>query len=51
MSEWYEIKNQEDIELSEDGESIEVLFNSNKFGNQYVDIPIEFIIKVLPKDR
>ena len=46
MSEWYEIKNQEDIELSEDGESIEVLF-----GNQYVDIPIEFIIKVLPKDR
>lgn len=47
MSEWYEIKNQDDIEISEDGKMLEVLFNTNQFGNQYIEIPIKFIAKIL----
>ncbi len=47
MSEWYEIKDQDDVELSEDGKSIEILFNTNKFGNQYVDIPLNFIMRTI----
>ena len=37
MSEWFEIKNQEDVEISEDGKTLEILFNTNRFGNQYVE--------------
>lgn len=44
MSEWYQIKEQEDVELSEDGECIEILFNTNDSGNQYVEVPIKFIL-------
>ena len=47
MSEWYEIKNQDDIEISADGKMLEVLFNTNRLGNQYIEIPIKFIVKIL----
>lgn len=47
MSEWYEIKNQDDIEISADGKTLEILFNTNQFGNQYIEIPIKFITKIL----
>lgn len=47
MSEWYAIENQEDVEISKDGKQLEVLFNSNNFGNCYVEIPIEYITNVL----
>jgi hypothetical protein len=43
MSVWYEITNQEDVEVSEDGKTIEVLFSTDNFGNNYVEIPIKFI--------
>ena len=43
MSTWYEIKDQEDVKVSEDGKTIEVMFSNDRFGNNYVDIPIEFI--------
>ena len=47
MSEWFEIKSQEDVELSDDRESVEVLFNTDQFGNQYVEIPVEFLAELL----
>ena len=47
MSEWIEIKSLEDIELSEDGKHIEVLYNTNMWGNQYIEIPVEFITNAL----
>jgi len=47
MSEWFEIKNQEDVKISEDGKTVDVLFNTNEWGNQYVEIPIEFIMNIL----
>ena len=51
MSEWYEIKDQNDVELSEDGKRIEIMFNTNEFGNQYVEVPIEFITRVLEESH
>ena len=47
MSEWTEIKTREDVELSEDGKHIEVLYNTNMWGNQYIEIPVEFITSEL----
>ena len=47
MSNWIEIKKQEDVELSGDGKTIEVLYSSDEHGNNYIDIPIEFIKSVL----
>ena len=47
MSEWIEIKDPEDVELSEDGKHIEVLYNYNAFGNQYIEIPVEYIKNVM----
>ena len=44
MSVWHEIKNSEDVELSEDGSSIEILYRSDKSGNYYVDVPVEFLM-------
>ena len=47
MSEWYEIENQEDIEISQDGKMLQVLFYGDHWGNKYVEIPIQFIANVL----
>ena len=49
MSTCREIKKQEDVELSEDGKTIEVLYMSDYNGNNYIDIPIEFVRQALNK--
>ena len=51
MSTWYEIKEEEDIEISDDGKTLEVWFNADFTGNYYVDIPIEMIVKILEKRK
>jgi hypothetical protein len=43
MSIWYEIKDKEDVKLSEDGKTIDVNFTGDDNGNIYVEIPIEFL--------
>ncbi len=43
MSLWHKIKNQDDVEISDDGETLDVLFSSDDSGNNYVEIPIRFI--------
>lgn len=48
MSEWFTVE-EEDVSLSLDGKTINVLVASNDWGNQYIEIPVEFIKKVLPK--
>ena len=47
MSVWYEIEDQEDVELSEDGKTLEINFNSDHNGNIYVEVPIDIIKKAL----
>ena len=49
MSTWYQINDSESIALSEDGKSVEVLFDSDGFGNVYIEIPLELIVAKLDK--
>lgn len=51
MSTWIRVENPEDVELSEDGRTVEVLYSSDKFGNNYIEIPVEFVNKVLSEKR
>jgi len=46
MSEWRTIP-EEDIDLSEDGETIEVRTHSNEHGNVYVELPVGAVRKLL----
>jgi hypothetical protein len=53
MSTWIEIKDQEDVEYDESpmtAPTIDVLISDDQFGNNYVSIPLEFIINVLVKE-
>jgi len=50
MSIWHEIKKQEDVELSEDGKTIEVLYGFDHNGNKYIEIPVDFVKCVLEGD-
>ena len=43
MSIWYDIENQEDVDLSDDGKEVHVLYNTNDQGSMYVLIPIVFV--------
>lgn len=43
MSIWHEIKDQDDVQLSDDKQTLEVCFGHDHNGNLYADIPIEFI--------
>jgi len=50
MSTWITIKKQEDVEydsspLTED--SIDVFIGNDDFGNNYVTVPVSFVLKVL----
>ena len=50
MSTWITIKKQEDVEFDNcvfTEASIDVLIGDDDFGNNYVSIPVEFILKVL----
>jgi hypothetical protein len=47
MSEWYRIKDPEDVSVNEDTETIDVLFDYNGFGNVYIEIPVDFIVKAM----
>ena len=50
MSIWIEIKDKDDVELSNDGKSVEVLYQTDDTGNYYIDIPIEFIKSLIKGD-
>ena len=51
MSVWYTIFRQEDVEVSEDGKTIDVLFSTDGSGNNYVEIPIRFIETAIVAER
>lgn len=44
---WKKIKDQDDVELSEDGKTLEVLYDTDNQGNYYIEIPIEIIRKAM----
>jgi hypothetical protein len=43
MSEWIKLDEPEDIQISDDGKELEILFETNDFGNRYLTIPISWI--------
>ena len=47
VSIWYEIKDPDDVDLSDDKRSVDVLFNHDHNGNNYVTIPVKFLFKLL----
>lgn len=47
MSLWYEITDEEDVSLSEDGKHLQVNYDSDKNGNLWVEIPLEFIERLM----
>ena len=54
MSTWNIIKYQEDVEYCGEtvmtNPTIDVLIDNDNFGNNYVSIPLEFIINVLAEE-
>lgn len=55
MSEWHRIKDPEDVALSADGATIDVLFDykgfQEQFGNVYIEIPVEFVEREMAKRK
>jgi len=47
MSIWHEVKDKDNIAISEDKETIEIMFREDCNGGNYVDIPIKFIEEIL----
>lgn len=46
MSSWIEIK-KEDIELSDDGQEIEIMLEGDEFGNNYITLKVEDVKEIL----
>jgi hypothetical protein len=47
MSIWSNIEKQEDVEFDGLSETVDVLIGSDSAGNNYISIPVDFIITVL----
>lgn len=47
MSNWYLVKGPKDLEISIDKKFVDVLFDNDPNGNNYVSIPIEFLEALL----
>lgn len=46
MSKWHRIENIDDITITDD-DYLDILIDHDRFGNVYVEIPIELIKRVL----
>ena len=46
MSEWYEVKDADNIVLSDDKFFVEILFDTNYNGNRYVEVPVDMLVKI-----
>ena len=46
MSIWKQV-DEEDVELSEDGKTIDICIGADQFGNNYLEVPVELILKLL----
>ena len=47
MSTWITIEHKDDLGFDPDENTIDVCIGSDKFGNNYVSIPVEFIKELL----
>jgi len=51
MSEWFEVKDKDNVELSDDGKFVDIMFDTNDFGNRYVEVPVGMLVKLLATER
>jgi len=51
MSIWYEIKDQEDVSVDDQGKWIDICFKTDSQGNHYVTVPIEFVKKAIAESE
>jgi len=49
MSEWLEITDYADVDISDDGDKLDVLFETNEWGSRYITIPLSAIFKAITK--
>ena len=47
MSNWIEIKDAEDVNADNAWHDVHILYGSDDFGNNYITVPVKFIIKAL----
>lgn len=47
MSNWIEIKDKTDIEYDDRKRQIDVCYSTDNFGNNYITIPVDFILQLL----
>ena len=47
MSKWITISDSENVGIATDGETLDICYSRDDFGNNYVEVPIEMIIKKL----
>ena len=47
MSNWIEIKDSEDVSIDNVWGNVHILYSSDDFGNNYISVPIEFIVGAL----
>lgn len=50
MSKWLTINDSDDVELSEDGRYVEILYATDDAGNCYIEVPVIFITRLLRQD-
>ena len=51
MSTWTEIKDKDDVDYDVIENMINVLFSSDDFGNNYISIPLGYIIEALTNEK
>jgi hypothetical protein len=47
VSEWKRISDKDDVSLSRDGKTVDVVIDQSAWGNVYIEIPVEFIKAIL----
>jgi len=51
MSEWFEVTDPDDVDLSDDKKFVHILFDTDNNGNRYVEVSVEMLVMLLFKAR
>ena len=51
MSIWYDVEKQEDVDMSEDGKELHIMYDYDDSGNKYVSVPIELVLEAIKMGR
>jgi len=51
MSIWHDVEKQEDVDMSEDGKELHIMYDYDDSGNKYVSVPIELVLEAIKMGR